>query len=226
LPWLVSQREAEMLFLSWPVPSAAIADRIPPQLSLDTFEQEAWITLIPFRMERLRLRGLPPIPPSASFNEVDCLTYVVGGGERGIWFFRIEAGSRAGSAMASMLFGLPYHYATISLEREGEQRSFRCEGDRSELRLRYRPRGPVHEAAPGTLEHFIVEQFVMFSRTSWGTLLKGREARAPREVQACEVSIECNTLPQAAGVPGPSGEPVAWYCARSEIRTWLPAPLG
>jgi uncharacterized protein len=230
LPWLVAQTEAELLFLSWPVDPAALADRIPTPLLLETFEDRAWITLIPFRMERLRLRGLPPLPPFSSFDEVDCLTYVAHGDVRGIWFFRIEAETRAGSLAAPRLFGLPYHYARLSLSRENEERWFRSEGvasgpgERAELDVRYRPRGPAREARPGTLEHFIVERFVMFSRTPGGTLLIGRESRSPRQIQDCDVTVSRNTLPQAAGIPGPSVAPVAWYCDRSEIRTWLPVP--
>ncbi len=231
LPWLVAQTEAELLFLSWPVAPGALAGRIPAPLTLETFEQRAWITLIPFRMERLRPRGLPPMPLVSRFAEVDCLTYVRHGEERGIWFFRIDAGTGVGSAMARTFFGLPYHRSSVSLEREGEERIFQSEGrpdatgQRPELRLRYRSRGPAHEAEPGTLAHFIVERFVMYSRTSWGTLLQGRESRAPRRIQECDVTVARNTLPQAAGIPGPAGGQVAWSCDRSEIRTWLPAPI-
>jgi hypothetical protein len=220
-----------MLFLSWPVAPAAIAGRIPPALSLDTFEHHAWITLIPFRMEGLRLRGLPPIPLFSRFDEVDCLTYVVHGAEPGIWFFRIDAGTWMGSVVGRRLFGLPYHHSTLSLDREGDERIFHSEGaadgagERPELRVRYRPRGPVYEAAPGTLTHFIVERLVMFSARG-GTLLKGSESRPPRRIQDCDVVVARNTLPEAAGVTGPTGELVAWYCDRSVIRTWLPAPLS
>jgi uncharacterized protein YqjF (DUF2071 family) len=217
-----------MLFLSWPVAPASLAGRIPAPLSLDTFEGQAWITLIPFRMERLRPRGLPPVPPFSRFDEVDCLTYVVYGEEPGIWFFRIDAGTLMGSVVGRKLFGLPYHDSAVSLHREGEDRVFRSEGrvddgdERPELRLRYRPRGPAYEAAPGTLARFIVERFVMFSSSGSGALLRGSEARAPRLIQECDVTVSRNTLPQAAGIPGPTGEPTAWYCDRSEIRTWIP----
>ena len=232
LPWLVAQTEAEMLFLSWPVEPARIAGRVPAGLTLDRFDDRAWITLIPFRMERLHPRWLPPVPPLSRFAEVDCLTYVRRGAVPGIWFFRIDAGTLVGSVMARWLFGLPYHHSSVSLDQEDEWRQVwsigRADGSgaRPELRLRYRPRGPVHEATPGTLAHFIVERFVMFSRSGRGTLLQGREARPPRSIQDCEVSIIRNTLPEAAGIPGPRSEPVAWYCARSAIRTWLPAPVG
>lgn len=232
LPWLVAQTEAELLFLSWPADPARITGRIPAGLTLDTFESQAWITLIPFRMERMRARWLPPIPPFSRFAEVDCLTYVRRGAVTGIWFFRIDAGTLVGSAMARWLFGLPYHHSRVALDQEGEWRAFssvgRAEGTgvRPELRLRYRPRGQVFEATPGTLAHFIVERFVMFSQSGRGTLLQGREARPTRSIQECEVSVQQNTLPEAADVPGPAGDAVAWYCARSAIRTWLPAPVA
>lgn len=240
LPWLVAQTEAELLFLSWPIAPTEIAGRIPVPLRLDLHEGEAWITLIPFRMERLHLRWLPPVPPFSRFAEVDCLTYVRLGGEAGIWFFRIDAGTLLGSVMGRALFALPYHHSRVRLVAADEWRVFHAlgapsgAGVRPELRVRYRPTGPEFEAAPGTLAHFIVERFVMYSRTggaggtggTGGTLLRGREARAPRRIRDCEVRVEANTLPAAAGVPGPDGPLTAWICARSAIRTWLPAPVA
>ena len=231
LPWLVAQAEVEMLFLSWPVEPATIADRLPGGLTLETFDQRGWITLIPFRMEGMRARGLPPIPPFSRFAEVDCLTYVRRGPVSGIWFFRIDAGTSVGSALARWLFGLPYHHSRVALHKEGEWWRFSSTGKAEgsgpvpELRLQYRATGPEHRAAPGTLAHFIVERLVMFSQSGRGRLLEGREARPPRSIQECEVSILRNTLPEAAAVPAPAGDPVAWYCARSVIHTWLPAPV-
>lgn len=230
LPWLVAQTEADMLFLSWPVPPASIAGRIPSGLSLERFENQAWITLIPFQMEGLRARWLPPLAPFSRFAEVDCLTYVRGAVGDGIWFFRIDAGTLLGGVMGRLM-GLPYHDSSVSLLTEGEWRHFQSEGRpggnglRPELRLRYRPHGPEREAPPGTLEHFVVERFVMYSRSGRGTLLQGRETRPPRRIQDCEVSLLRNTLTEAAGVPGPGEAPLAWYCARSAIHTWLPAPV-
>jgi hypothetical protein len=232
LPWLVAQTEVEMLFLSWPVEPATIADRIPAGLTLETFEHRAWITLIPFRMERMRARGLPPIPPFSRYSELDCLTYVRRGPATGIWFFRIDAGTLVGATMGRLLFGLPYNHSRVSLDLDGEWRRFvsigRADptGKQPELRVNYTPKGPLHTATPGTLAHFIVERFVMFSRSGRGTLLSGREARAPRSIQECEFSILRNTIPEAADVPAPAGELTAWYCASSAIRTWLPAPIA
>jgi hypothetical protein len=149
------------------------------------------------------------------------------GSDRGIWFFRIDATTLFGAWVAPACFGLPYHHTTLSLERDGDWRRFRSRGPGAatpELNLRYRPSGPAHTAAEGTLAHFLVERFLMFSRTGRGTLLVGREARPPRVIHQAEVEVGRNTIPEAAGIPAPGAEISAWYCGASAIRTWLPAP--
>lgn len=229
LPWLVEQAEADQLFVSWPVTPRAVADRIPAPLALDLFEDRAWITLVVFRMERLRPRWLPPVPGLSRFAEVNCLTQVRRGAERGVWFFRIDVATRLCAAVGR-LFALPYHHAEVSLNADGDWRRARSKGpparggDRPELRVRYRPMGLPHEAPPETLAYFIVERLVMFSMTERGALLRGVQARPPRRIHACEVVVERNTLLETAGVPGPAGPLTAWYCPRSLVRIWLPVP--
>ena len=229
--WLVEQTEADQLFLSWPVAPPALAGRIPPPLSLETFDGRAWITLIAFRIERLRLRGLPPVPGLSRFGEVSCLTHVRLGDERGVWFFRIDAATRLGSLVGRALYALPYHHSAVTVSADGEWRRVRSaglgegQGAQPELHARYRPTGPEHEARAGTLAHFLVERFVMFSRTAGGTLLRGMQARQPRRIRAGEAVLELNTFPEALELPGPDGERAAWCCRDAVVRTRLPAPV-
>jgi uncharacterized protein YqjF (DUF2071 family) len=212
------------------VSRAAFAERIPPPLSLDTFDGRAWVTLVAFRMERLRPRGLPPVPGLSRFAELGCMTYVRLGDESGVWFFRIDAATRVG-ALVGRLFALPYHHRAVTVSADGDWRHVRSaapSGGRAagpELHVRYRPTGPEHEARRGTLAHFLLERFVMFSRAARGPLLRGAQARAPRRLRACEVLLERSALPGASGVPAPYGELQAWHCARAAVRTWLPAPV-
>jgi uncharacterized protein YqjF (DUF2071 family) len=221
----VWQTEADQLFLSWPVAAGALVGRVPPPLVLDTFDGRPWITLISFRVERLRPRWLPPVPGLSRFGEVDCLTQVRLGDERGVWFFRIDAATRLGSALGRRLFALPYHRAAVRMDHAGEWHTVRSEGP-GELHAHYRPVGPEHEAAPGTLAHFVVERLAMFSRTRRGTLLRGVQTRAPRRIRDCGVALERNALPEATGLPGPDGEVAAWWCRQAVVGTVLPAPLG
>jgi uncharacterized protein YqjF (DUF2071 family) len=230
LPWLVEQIEVDQLFLSWPVAPAALAERIPPPLSLDTRDGRAWVTLVAFRVERLRPRGLPPVPGLSRFAEIDYLTYVRLDDEPGVWFLRIDAATRLG-AVVGRLFALPYHHAAVRVSADGDWRHVRRAAPAGggavgpELHVRYRPIGPEHEVRAGTLAHFLLERFVMFSRAARGTLLRGVQARAPRRLRACEVVLDRSALPGASGVPAPYGELQTWQCASVAVRTWLPAPV-
>jgi uncharacterized protein YqjF (DUF2071 family) len=228
LPWLVAQREEQLLFYNWPVAPRVVADRIPRTLEPDLFEGRAWLTLIPFQMRDLRARWTPPLPGLSAFGEVDCLTYVRprAGGPGGIWFFRITAATGIGSWLARRLWGLPYVHRPVTLHQDGEwTRCVAGAREAPDFDVRYRGVGPVHAAAPGSLAHFLVERFVMYSATPGGTLLAGREARPPRPIQAAEVSVAANRIPALAGLPAPEGVVAAWTCAASAIRTWLPVPV-
>ncbi len=229
LPWLVAQREEQLLFYSWPVPTEELASRLPDGLALDQFQEQAWVTLIPFQMRGLRARWTPPMPGISAFGEVDCLTYVRPrvGGPPGIWFFRITAATHLGAWLARHLWGLPYVTAPVSLhEEQGWTRCVAGRPTEPDVDIRYRGFGPTFAAKSGTLAEFIIERFAMYSLVRHGTLLMGREARPPRQVQQAEVVVAANQIPGLAGLPGPAGEVTAWTCAGSDIRTWLPAPAG
>lgn len=228
LPWLVAQREEHLLFYNWSVDPGTVAERLPPGLLLDCYEDRAWITLIPFQMRGLRARFTPPLPGVSAFGEVDCLTYVMPrvGGPAGIWFFRITADTSLGSWMARHLWGLPYVDAPVTVrEDDGWTRCVAGEAGAPDFEVRYRGTGPTFVPTPGTLSHFVAERLVMYSVTRGGTLLSGREARAPRQIQEAEVKVAVNQIPRLAGLPEPGGDVAAWSCAGSDIRTWLPAPV-
>ena len=91
--------------------------------------------------------------------------------------------------------------------------------------MRYRPAGPEHTAAPGTLAYFLVECFDMYSVTPAGRVLSARETRPPRVIQAAEVKLERNTLLAAVGLPAMPPDPVMWFCRECRIHTWLSAPV-
>ena len=50
------------------MPAAVIAPLIPEGLQVDTFQGSAWLGVMPFWMDRIKVRGIPPIPGSAAFR--------------------------------------------------------------------------------------------------------------------------------------------------------------
>jgi len=54
---VMHQRWAGLLFLHWPISPAMIQERLPEGLFVDTFEGMAWVGVVPFFMEKVRIHG-------------------------------------------------------------------------------------------------------------------------------------------------------------------------
>ncbi len=67
----------DLLFAHWPIPPDALRLLIPPGLTLDTFDGQAWLGIVPFRMSGIRPRLLPALPWLSAFPELNARTYIV-----------------------------------------------------------------------------------------------------------------------------------------------------
>src|SRR5277367_4367575 len=143
-PWVMAQSWHDLLFAHWPVPVAALREKIPVSLGIDTFEGTAWIAVVPFRMSGVRLRGTPAVPGLSSFPELNVRTYVTHGNKPGVWFFSLDAANAVAVEIAKRWFHLPYFRAKMRLEERGdsiEYASVRTHrgAAKAELRCSYRP---------------------------------------------------------------------------------------
>ncbi len=81
---------------------------IPLELTLDTWEGQAWVGLVPFYMSGVRPWWSPAIPGVSSFCETNVRTYVhFRGRDPGVYFLSLEAsrslaGVRIGRAGAGI----------------------------------------------------------------------------------------------------------------------------
>src|SRR5690348_12181555 len=55
-PWVMRQTWRELLFAHWPLPPWSLQPFLPPGLTLDTYEGQAWVGVVPFRMTDIRFR--------------------------------------------------------------------------------------------------------------------------------------------------------------------------
>ena len=118
--WGMSQRWNDLLFAHWPVPAAELGYLLPPGLQVDTFDGWAWVGVVPFCMDRVRLRGLPAIPGASRFPELNLRTYVRSQSTHvpGVYFFSLDAANPAAVAVARLRFHLPYYWARMSTEEK------------------------------------------------------------------------------------------------------------
>src|SRR5437899_734159 len=93
VPFSMHMRWHDLLFMHWPAPIEKLRPLIPPWLKVDTFNGQAWIAVVPFRMTGVRPRNLPAFPRLGAFAELNVRTYVTGpdGEKPGVWFFSLDA---------------------------------------------------------------------------------------------------------------------------------------
>ena len=101
------------LFFHYKINPAFLKPFIPANLELDILENNAWISLVAFKMENIRPRFLPAFPPISNFGEINLRTYVTKYNKPGVYFLTIEAEKLFSAILAKSLSGLPYEKSTI-----------------------------------------------------------------------------------------------------------------
>ena len=110
-----------LTFLHWRYPPETVQALLPDGLEVETFDGVAWVGLIPFLMDRVRPRWLPPVPWLSRFPETNVRTYVRGpDGRTGIWFFSLDAARLPAVLAARVGFGLPYYWSEMSVRAMGD----------------------------------------------------------------------------------------------------------
>jgi len=202
---VMHQSWRDLLFLHQPLAAQVLRRVVPEPLAIDTFEEQAWATLLPFAIPNTRPFGAPEAL-GMSFLEVNLRTYVRGpGGEPGIFFFSLEASSWLAVAGARAAYALPYFPARMECHKQDggatiRYRSARRLGGSAELEASWSVGPAIGAAAPGTLEHFLVERYVLFAPRR-GRLLRAQVRHHPYPL--CRVTVDGvrETLFARAGLP-------------------------
>src|SRR5437016_13801934 len=69
-PWVMAQNWHDLLFAHWPVSLEILRGLIPRALEVDEFDGQAWISVVPFSMSGVRVRGTPSMPWLSAFPEL------------------------------------------------------------------------------------------------------------------------------------------------------------
>jgi hypothetical protein len=223
-----------LLFAHWRVDPGLVADLLPAGLSLDTFEGSAWIGLIPFRITGLRPWWSPAVPGLSSFDEINVRTYVhYQGRDPGVWFFTLDANHALAVRAARWLWKLNYHRAQMRVERIGATMHYQAtRRDRPEFAASMSARIggllgenepgrplPAGAALPGTLEHFLMERYILYSQMGDSPLRKASVYHLSYRLREVELLACDQTLTAAAGIPLDEPPCHALYCklARVEV---------
>lgn len=217
--WIWRQVWRDVLFLHWRVNAGAIAPHVPPALTIDTLDGDAWVSLVLFRLQVTPV-GWPIVPGFSSLVEANLRTYVRLGDEPGIYFFSIHADNLVALTLARLLTPLPYRWADVEYELRhpnGRCRLKRTTSPACELRLTAELGHSRAALVDDRQPIWLLERYRAFATRS-ESLQTATVSHAPWCVQPAAARIEVNSLGNALGVDlsGPPDD--AHYCPEMYAR--------
>jgi len=233
-PWSVLQRCDDLLFAHWPLEAAEIAPLLPAPLEVETFAGSAWISIVPFRADRLRMRGVPGIPGRLPGLSLRTSVRERGGGQRGAYLFSLDGANPLAVTVARAVYHVPCYWSLMSL-RQTAEREFLYKSERlfssrpAGFAARYRSLGVTPGlAAPraGTLEHFLTGRDCLFAADRRGRVFRGPIHRIAAPLESAEAEFLCNELPGAHGIRLPATPPILHYARQQAVYLWPLQPLA
>jgi uncharacterized protein YqjF (DUF2071 family) len=228
-PWVMHQRWLDLLFAHWPIPVEEMRARVPQQLELDTFDGQAWVGVVPFRMSHVRPRGITPVPWLSAFPELNVRTYVKARDGRdprpGVFFFSLDAANALAVAIARSWFKLPYFRAQMSLRQARNAIHYRSRRTHTgappaEFVARYAPNGEPYQAQAGTLERWLTERYSLYTVDRGGRVFRGEIHHEIWPLHPAQAEIETNTMAEAAGLRLPNTPPLLHFAHRLDVLIW------
>jgi uncharacterized protein YqjF (DUF2071 family) len=222
MPWLVEQCWQNLLFAHWQVERDDLARLLPPHVEPDVHEGSGWLAIVAFVMRGTRnffgprWRGLRPIP------ELNVRTYVRVGGMPGVWFISLDTSSPLFVTVGKTLYGLRYELARMAVATDGGRVHYLSTRGGACFSASYAPIGPPAVAAPGSLEHFLVERYRLFAERR-GRLITAEVAHEPWSLQPAAARIALNRMAPSGVVL--RGRPLVHFSRSVEALISAPTPL-
>jgi uncharacterized protein len=201
------QRWLQLLFLHWAFAPEIVQRTLPPGLTVDTYAGQAWIGIVPFRMNQVRPVRLPFL--SFNFLELNLRTYVKDRhGVPGVWFYSLDANLALAVWTARLFFGLSYLHAKMQTANGRNEVRYVCRrrGSATVQEYQFVPSADLGEAKLGSIEFFLIERYRLFS-VRGSRLLTGQVHHSPYHLREAVVSKFDKHPFQLDGVPSPPGPP-------------------
>ncbi|HEU5256404.1 MAG TPA: DUF2071 domain-containing protein [Vicinamibacterales bacterium] len=229
--WILFVRWTDLLLASWPVAAEQVRPLVPGGLDIDTFDNTAWLSIVPFNAVDMHFRDLPPIPGQADFCELNLRTYVRMGDVRAVFFLSLDCPGKLADLIGAHLFDLPFKEARMQITPAGSGYHVDCQrlpadGVSPAFVADYAPTGSAATPAAGTLEDFLTSRFTLFVGERSGRLLRADIAHEPWMVQPATLSIEMNTFPHTAGLTLAGASPHALFAASTDTLVYPPTHVA
>jgi uncharacterized protein YqjF (DUF2071 family) len=213
----------DTLFASWPVDPGRLAPRLPDRLAVDTFDGDAYLSVVPFAIRNIRPEGLPAAI-GLSTPELNLRTYVSCDDAPGVYFFSLDADDLLSVVGARLFNHLPYYWADMGYEPDRPDGRVQFSSRRQTPGSRaarfdatYGPDGERFQPEPGSLAHFLVERYRYFAEGADGAVRYSAIEHDPWQLRPATWSVATNTLFRTNGFEAPGDGPHLVYGAPQTV---------
>lgn len=196
----------EALFIHFPVDAKLLQPLIP--LPLDLREGRAYVSLVAFTQERLRLAVKSRVAeilarPLAHHEFLNLRTYVTRDGEPGIYFLGEWIPNRLAVFLGPRLYGLPHRFAQLgyhtgpgyAMRHAASRRRFSCVG-------KWNPDEHPLPCAAGSDAEFLLERYTAYTFRR-GILRRFRIAHEPWRQNEVGITVLCRELLEGLPIGDP-----------------------
>ena len=224
-PWIMTQTWNRLLFAHWPVPISALKAYVPPAFTIDTYDGVAWIGIVPFEISHLRMRGLPPVPYTSYFLQINVRTYVVMNNKPGIFLFSLDATNPLAVAAARAFFHLPYYNAKIDVDIEQDSLHYTSKrthknAPQADFSAKYKPISTHYQASIGSLDDWLTARYCLYTLNK-KQLYRGEIHHAPWPLQQAEADISVNAMHPILSSSILQTQPLLHYVEQIKALFWL-----
>jgi uncharacterized protein YqjF (DUF2071 family) len=218
------QAWGKLLFMHWPIEAKQLRPLIPEALEIDTYNDTAWIAVVPFTMWDIRAFPpyVPEVPGLNAMHELNVRTYVHYNGTPGVWFFSLDCNSAAAVFGARTFYYLPYYNATIDLKQQGTRIGYeldRTDNPPASFSATWGIGDPLPSVGPDSLEFFLTERYCLFSEHK-GAIYRSRIYHDPWPLRTAQVTTCSSSMIEALGLPTPTGPPLLHYAEELHVDIW------
>ncbi|MDX1952749.1 MAG: DUF2071 domain-containing protein [Verrucomicrobiota bacterium] len=186
---IMYQQWRDLLFLHWEMDATTIQATLPNGLFVDTYEEQAFLTVTPLFMRNVRPVSVPAVPGISNFLELNVRTYVHDRlGRPGVWFYSLDCNQFLAVKAARGFFHLNYEDAKMAGGlREDGGIEFSClrKGTTEPGTYFWKTTGDPYFAESGSLEYFLIERYLLFAAAG-EQLYLGRIHHQPYPVRKVE----------------------------------------
>lgn len=197
---VMTQTWRDVTFAHWSVEPDDVRRILPEGLEPDLFDGRAWVSLVGFEMDDLRLRGLPPIPTTDRFEEFNVRTYVRGPEGPGVWFCSLDVSHWLPTLVARIGFALPYDKGLVGFSSTASSATWSVERTWP-TRATGQLAVTVDEASSieDPLSVFLTARWRLYSATRSGRLVTAPVEHPPWQLRAASVDSVDTGIATAAG---------------------------